>query len=372
MPTPSVRASLPRGRGRCPRAPTETNAGASRYLRRDPLGQVRGYRHLVAHPAEDSARGGVHGGPRNPVLRTLRAGPGFVRLGTEHVPRLPGLRSRMLRGLLEPGGWRVSCLRPVPPGRSSTTADRRRRHGGRGTGCRRRPLRRPSPRGSCSCHLGSLLGHGAATPEGCRAGRDDAGRRGSRRMAHRAHRHRAGRSPPEAPPGWAHRPGRERGLGRCRRPRRRCPGCLPAGAPRRSRAHAARHAGPPGSDAGSRPRHGRAAPDPRPACDRAGDAAGTPPEPRRRAAAGHPAGHPAGNPAPDAAPDTSTRQADRGRAADAEADTGANSSPNARPDPRYRHSLNVRAGAGAARTRRSPAVLPAGACTTGTSASRTR
>ena len=76
------------------------------------------------------------------------------------------------------------------------------------------------------------------------------------------------------------------------------------------------------------------------------------------------------------APDPASRQADRGRAADAEADAeadaGAHAGPDARPDERDQRPLTVREGAGAARTRGSPAALPAGACTTGTSACRTR
>ncbi len=70
---------------------------------------------------------GVHGGRGDPVLRAVRAGPGFVRLRPEHVPRLSVLRGRLLRGLLEPGGQGLPRLRPVPPhGRHHPTTHRRR------------------------------------------------------------------------------------------------------------------------------------------------------------------------------------------------------------------------------------------------------
>ena len=44
----------------------------------------------------------VKRGSRGPVLRALRAGPGLVRVRSEHLSRLPDLRCGLLRRLLEP------------------------------------------------------------------------------------------------------------------------------------------------------------------------------------------------------------------------------------------------------------------------------
>ncbi len=355
-------------------------------------------------PALSSGRGasagglrrrGVHGGSRDPVLRAVRAGPGFVRVRPERVPRLPRVWRRLLRRLLEPGRRRVPRVRPVPPGRRDhPPADRRGARDrseirARGPGCDARPVRRPPGRRSAAGRQGRAPGSRPSATHERAACRPRLTAAGSDCPADRSCRGTG--AAPRLPSPWSapsprrpRGPRRDRRLGRRRHAGRRRPGRRAReGRARTRRRRAGEHRAKARRDRHSErnPGSGR--------CDAPGDAR----------AAGHAPADPEGRagqprrdgPANDASADEAAREADRrGAAPAARPDPGCRprrAAPDTRPrtrddGPLSRLSLatarrdvgrlDVRAGAGAARTRRWPAARRAGACTTGTSACRRR
>ena len=115
-------------------------------------------------------RCGVDGGSRDPVLRALRAGPGHGRVGTGELPRLPELRRRVLRGLLEPRRRRVPQVRPLPPRRFASFAPGRGRAGRRCiAGEERRRVRAQARRGSRGRPVPRPPRRGAVGPAGGRS-----------------------------------------------------------------------------------------------------------------------------------------------------------------------------------------------------------
>jgi len=305
------------------------------------------------------------------------------------------VRRRVLCGLLEPRGRRLPRVRPVPPREHDRpTPHGRHDHAGAGSAGRAGPVRRPPWRRGAAGRMGRAVGLGSAAPEGRQERVADAGcarcvARGRRIRACWVRAcwvracwvcacciraccigacTRANQEPPRRP----RRPGRGRSLAGRGNARRRDVRRIAEGFRAGTRGGCAAGRAEPRRDR-DRPSRSDGAPQPPAARHSASHATGVPAAPRP----GRAAEHATGDPPPDAA----TRPADRRRPAgtapcDREADDAPQREARAGPDTpaerRDERPLTVREAAGAARTRRSPAARPAGACTTGTSDRRRR
>ncbi len=382
---PSGQRTPRRGEGvagarRCCGAPNATNAVGLRYHRRAPRPRAAGYRRRRCVRG-GLRRGGVHGGPRDPVLRALWAGHGHARQRPGRLPQLPVLRSGLLRRLLEPGRRRLPRLRSLPPRRQARPIARdagpRARRGTRPGRRGRRRRRRPAGRGGDRTAGGNRAGTRVVRARArswpwarCRPRRRTRGAPSSprrRRRPRAAATRRAGRLGLAA----SGRLGR-RGGSRSRRAgglaRRRDAG---------SRRDRDTRTTQPDSHADARSAHGDATGHARdPAAATCAGARPTPAGP-----AGHAPACAAGDRRTSAAPRRVTvgrrrRRAQRdrpdaGEPGETAADRRAPRPPPAPPS-RPGPQMTPRAGAGAARSPRSPAAPRAGACTTGTSGVRRR
>ncbi len=139
----------------------------------------------------------VQRGTPGPVLRELRTGRQFLRVGRDLDPCLSALRRRELLGLLEQRGWRVPEVRADPAGRvggpasrhqPAEAADRALRDPSRGQPRRRWPAGhvakgadRPPVAGRALGSPGPGARHHAATGRTGRTGRQSGTRRSPRR-----------------------------------------------------------------------------------------------------------------------------------------------------------------------------------------------